>query len=71
MKMVHEELSACNPLYAKLQDTLSANLKWLRAEEELTTTSRSCCVFAISDEDAARVLLCQKKLAAFGRHCPL
>ena len=68
---VHEELSACNPSYAKLQDTLSANPKWLRTEEELTTTPRSSLVFALSDEDTARTLLDQKTLADFGRHCSL
>ena len=54
---VHEELSACNPTYAKLQETISAKPKWLRTEEELTTTPRSSLVFALSDEDAARALL--------------
>jgi hypothetical protein len=68
---VHEELSACNPTYAKLQGSLAANPKWLRTEEELNTTPRSSLVFALSDEEAARALLAQRSLAAFGRHCSL
>ena len=68
---VHEELLACNPLYAQLQSSLSAKPRWLRAEEELTTTSRSSLVFATTDEEAARKILKQKFLAAFGRHCPV
>ena len=66
---VHEELLACNPQYAQLQDSLAAKPRWLRAEEELTTTPRSSLVFATTDEEAARRILKQKFLAAFGRHC--
>ena len=68
---VHEELTACNPTYAKLKDNLAANPKWLRTEEELNTTPRSSLVFALSDEEAARALLAQRTLAAFGKHCSL
>ena len=66
---VHEELLACNPQYAQLQDTLSAKPRWLRTEEELINTRRSSLVFATTDEEAARKILKQKYLAAFGRHC--
>ena len=66
---VHEELASCNPQYAQLQNTLVAKPRWLRSEEELTTTQRSSLVFATTDEHAARLILKQKYLAAFGRHC--
>jgi hypothetical protein len=66
---VHEELLSCNPQYAGLQDTLTSKPRWLRSEEELTTTPRSSLVFATTDEQAARLILKQKYLAAFGRHC--
>ena len=66
---VHEELASCNPQYAQLQNTLTAKPRWLRSEEELNTTQRSSLVFATTDEHAARLILKQKYLAAFGRHC--
>ena len=70
-EQVHEELVACNPLYAQLQSSLAAKPRWLRSDEELATTPRSSLVFATTDETAARHILKQKSLAAFGRHCSL
>jgi hypothetical protein len=67
---VHDELLACNPQYAGLQDTLASKPRWLRSAEELSTTPRSSLVFATADEQTARLILKQKFLAAaFGRHC--
>ena len=70
-EQVHNELLACNPIYAQLQDSLAAKPRWLRSNEELANTSRSSLVFATTDEAAARLVLKQKSLAAFGRHCSL
>ena len=66
---VHAELTACNPQYARLSDSLISKPKWLRAHEELLTTSKSSLVFATTDESAARSILNQRSLAAYGRHC--
>ena len=70
---MHGELLACNPQYAQLlvSDSLAAKLQWLRSTEELATTLRSLVVFATTDEAAARSILKQKSLAAFGRHCTI
>ena len=70
---VHEELLACNPQYTQLlnSDSLAAKPRWLRSTEELATTPRSSVVFATTDEAAARSILKQKSLAAFGRHCTI
>lgn len=68
---VHLELLACNPLYANSKDCIVAKPRWLRTEEELSTTSKSSLVFALTDESTARQFLNQKSLAAFGRHCTL
>ena len=66
---VHSELATCNPQYARLSDSLISKPKWLRSYEELLTNSKSSLVFATTDESAARLILNQKSLAAFGRHC--
>ena len=66
---VHTELLACNPLYNKSQNLLVAKPRWLRTDEELYTTPKSSLVFALTDEPTARLILDQRSLAAFGRHC--
>ena len=68
---VHKELLACNPLYANSKEFIAAKPRWLRTEEELSTTPKSSLVFALTDEPTARLFLNQKSLAAFGRHCTL
>ena len=66
---VHEELTACNPQYANMLNSIVSKPRWLRAKEELLTTHRSSLVFATTDESAARLILKYRSLAAFGRHC--
>jgi hypothetical protein len=68
---VHTELINCNPIYAKSNELIVAKPRWLRTEEELSTTLKSSLVFALTDESTARQLLNQRSLAAFGRHCTL
>ena len=68
---IHTELLACNPIYSNYQKTIVAKPRWLRTNEELLTTPRSSLVFAMIDEAAARLILNQKTLAAFGRHCSI
>lgn len=66
---VHKELIECNPQYAKLTNSIVSKPRWLRPKEELLTTHRSSLVFATTDEEAARLILKARSLAAFGRHC--
>ena len=66
---IHMELTACNPIYANLHNSLVSKPRWLRTDEELRTTSRSSLVFALTDESLARQILKQRFLAAHGRHC--
>ena len=68
---VHEELTACNPQYANMLNSIVSKPCWLRAKEELLTTHRSSLVFATTDESAARLILKHRSLAAFGRHCSI
>ncbi|EDR03788.1 uncharacterized protein LACBIDRAFT_331226 [Laccaria bicolor S238N-H82] len=68
---VHEELLACNVIYAQAIDNIVAPPRWMRTQEELDNTLRSSLVFAVDDEEVARGILQGKTLAAFARHCPL
>ena len=68
---IHAELLACNPHYHKAQDLIVSKPRWLRTVEELSTTTKSSLVFALSDEPSARTILSHRSLAAFGRHCPV
>lgn len=68
---VHEELLACNVIYAQASNNIVAPPRWMRTKEELDNTLRSSLVFAVDDEDVAREILQENSLAAFARHCPL
>ena len=67
--MVLAELLTCNPIYADAQVAMTAKPRWLRMDEELTSTLKSSLVFALTNETIAHQILNQKSLAAFGRHC--
>ena len=66
---VHTELLECNPQYAQMLESIVSKPRWLRPREELLTTHRSSLVFATTDEEAAKLMLKSRSLAAFGRHC--
>lgn len=68
---VHDELLACNPLYAHLQKYIVSKPRWLRTNEELQTTRKSSLVFALDNEEAAKQILNHRSFAAFGSHCML
>lgn len=68
---IHNELLSCNPHYSSLIKHIVAKPRWLRTNEELQTTLRSSLVFALDDEEKAKILLQIKSLATFGRHCSL
>ena len=66
---IHTELLNCNPIYANAQNIIASKPRWLRTEEELRTTHRSSLVFALTDENTAKLILSYRSLAAFGKHC--
>ena len=68
-KTVHTELLECNPQYAQMLESIVSKPRWLRPREELLTTHRSSLVFATTDEEAAKLMLKSRSLAAFSRHC--
>ena len=68
---IHDELAACNPIYARLTKHIVAKPRWLRTNEEIQAIPRSSLVFALDDEIAAKSILNHRALAAFGRHCSL
>ena len=68
---LHEELSVCNPSYAKAAKHVVAKPRWMRSKEETTNMYRSSAVFAVDNEVAAKEIMGDRSLAAFGRHCSL
>lgn len=68
---LHEELSVCNPSYARAAKSVVAKPRWMRSREETLGMYRSSAVFAVDDETAAKEIMNDKSLAAFGRHCSL
>ncbi|KAF5319460.1 hypothetical protein D9619_008775 [Psilocybe cf. subviscida] len=68
---IHKELTNCNPGYAKISSHVIAKPRWLRTADELQLIPYSSVVFAVDDEVAAKSLLKNGKLAAFGRYCTL
>ncbi|KAF5313929.1 hypothetical protein D9619_013084 [Psilocybe cf. subviscida] len=68
---VHKELLDCNPGYATISNRIIAKPRWLRTPDELQAIPHSSVVFAVDDEEAAKTLLKNGKLAAFGRYCTL
>ena len=63
---IHTELLNCN---ANTQNIITSKPHWLCTEEELQTTHRSSLVFALTDENTAKLILSYRSLAAFGKHC--
>ncbi|KAF5310989.1 hypothetical protein D9619_007716 [Psilocybe cf. subviscida] len=68
---IHEELTKCNPGYGAIAHHIITKPRWLRTADELQLIPYSSVVFAVDDEEAAKSLLRNGKLAAFGRYCTL
>jgi hypothetical protein len=68
---VHAELISCNLVYQQATKHLTTPPRWMRTLEETQNIPLSSVVFAIDNEEHAKLILGARTLAAFGRHCTM